>query len=149
MPNEVRARRDVALRTLSSMRAEPHLSLSAAAKREGTTPEVVRWFVGDTITKNRGRWRVQPADRLLRSMYVYSDGEIVSVSVRGSRKATELAHYHQAVRHFLNTGDGSSLAVFEGRKVAGRIYETDLDALEEMARRRQLDIESIYQVVAT
>ena len=82
-------------------------------------------------------------------MFIYSNGQIVPVDVRGSRKASELAHYLLTVRHFLNTGDSSSLHNYEGRSVAGRTYETDPSALEEMARRRQLDIESIYQVVAT
>ena len=149
LPSSAYDERQRALIVLSSMRDNSRLSLSAAARQEGTTPDAVRWFVGDAIEKRQGRWRARPADRLYRAMFVFSNGQIVPVDVRGSRKASELARYHQAVRHFLNTGDGTLLTAFEGRSVAGRPYETDLDVLEEMARRHQLDIESIYQVVAT
>jgi hypothetical protein len=81
-------------------------------------------------------------------MVVYSAGVVVDVDVRGSRKASELGAYHAAVAAFLATGDEDVLRPFEGRRVGGYAYETDPSVLEEMARRGQLDMESIYQLVA-
>jgi len=81
-------------------------------------------------------------------MVVYSDGSIVEVDVRGSRKASEVGAYHAAVGSFLATGDDSRVTRFRGRRVAGVTYETDPTVLEEMARRGQLDMDSIYQAVA-
>jgi hypothetical protein len=80
-------------------------------------------------------------------MIVYSDGNVVEVDVRGSRKASELGAYHAAVSAFLATGDEEVLRQFERRGVGGYAYETDPTVLEEMARRGQLDMESIYQLV--
>jgi len=81
-------------------------------------------------------------------MVVYSSGAIVDVDVRGSRKASELGAYHATVRYFLATGGESTLRRFDGKRVAGVPYETDPAVLEEMARRGQLDVDSIYQLVA-
>jgi hypothetical protein len=147
-PAAAQEHRAAALRTLSFMRDDPKLSLAAAAKQNGTTPEAVRWFAGDALTKKGGRWQVSAADRLFRPMFVYSEGQMVGVSVRGSRKASELARYHGAVRHYLETGDARKLRTFSDKSVGGSPYETNLDTLDDMALRGQLDIDSIYQLVA-
>ena len=148
LPPAAQLQRERSLRVIASMRENRRLSLAEAAEREGTTPEAVVWFGEGSVNKSNGRWRVSEADRLLRQMYVYSDGQIVDVSVRGSRKASELARYHNAVRLFREEGDDTALQYFEGKSVAGHVYETDLDTLEEMARRGVLSIEDVYSLVA-
>jgi hypothetical protein len=130
------------------MRSDPGLSLSRAAANEGTTPRAVHRYAGDALERNGGRWHATHGDRLYRPMVVYSGGAIVDVDVRGSRKASELSAYHSAVRHYLDTGDEEPLKRFQGKSVGGFVYETDPDVLDEMARRRQLDTESIYRLVA-
>ena len=148
LPLAAQRHRESSLRVLSLMRADPTLSLRRAAEMEDTTTEAVVWFSEGTIAKSKGPWRVARADRLMRPMFTYSNGEIAEVIVRGSRKATELSRYHHAVRLYLNEGDDSKLASFAGKSVAGRRYETDLDTLDEMTRRGQLGIEDIYSLVA-
>jgi hypothetical protein len=59
-----------------------------------------------------------------------------------------LSAYFHAVGHYLDTGDEEPLRAFQGKSVGSFEYETDPDVLDEMARRHQLDIESIYQLVA-
>ena len=86
-------------------------------------------------------------DRLHRAMYIFSGGEIVPVTVRGSRKASEVSAYHHAVRYYLDTGLTDRLRPFVGKTVDGVEYDTDPDVLDEIARRGQLSIESIYQLV--
>jgi hypothetical protein len=145
-PGEQELRRR-SLRVISGMRENRKLGLNEAAKQEGVSPRTVHSYADDALEKRGGRWRAKPADRIYRPMIVYSDGKVVEVDVRGSRKASELGAYHAAVSVFLATGDEEALRPFEGRRVGGYAYETDPTVLEEMARRGQLDMESIYQLV--
>jgi hypothetical protein len=137
-----------ALAVVAAMRSDPGLSLSRAAASEGTTSRAVHRYAGDALEREGRRWRTTSGDRLYRPMVVYSGGSIIDVDVRGSRKASQLSAYHLAVRHYLDTGDDEPLARFRGKSVGRHEYETDPDVLDEMARRRQLDIESIYRLVA-
>ncbi len=124
------------------------LSLTAASRKAKTTPETVRRYAGLSIVRKGRRWTAEPGDRLVRKMYVFSGGQKVDVDVRGSRKASELSSYFSALNLYLNTGDDSRLRPFTGKSVAGFEYETDVDVLDEMARRGVPSIESIYQAVA-
>ena len=135
-----------ALNAVNEMRRED-LSLTAAARKAKTTPATVRRYAGDSLTLRNQRWEAVLADRKIRSMYVNTGGHVVPVKVRGSRKASELSAYHNAVGYYLATGEADRLQPFLGKSVGGLEYETDLDVLDEMARRGQLSIESIYQAV--
>jgi hypothetical protein len=161
LPRRVRNRRDLerlsekqqrdrsdALLTVALMREDPRMSLTKASRRIGTRPETVRRYAGEALDRRGTRWTVTKGDRLYRAMFVNSGGEKVPVDVRGSRKASELSAYHRAVANYLATGEEEPLRAFAGKSVAGVEYETDLDVLDEMARRRQLNIESIYQFVS-
>jgi hypothetical protein len=147
LPKNANEQRTRSLRALSVMRENPRLSIADAARMEGTTSKSMVWHVREGLERVDGRWRAKKGDRLLRTMFVNSEGRIVQVDVRGSKKASEISRYHMAVRWFLDTGDDSLLQPFTNRKVDGVVYETDLEALEDMARRGQLDIESIYEAV--
>ena len=147
LPRAAQEERARSLHTLSLMRAQRELGLADAARQAGTTIDSVRWYAGEALDREAGRWRVLPGDRLYRRMHVYSNGQKLTVGVRGSRKATELSDYHHAVEIFLETGEESLLRRFAGKSVAGVPYETDPDVLEEMARRGTLDMESIYELV--
>ena len=149
LPTDAREQRDLALKTVSLLRNEPGISLEAAAARSGTNPDAVLWWAGDALSRENNRWKVRQADRIYRAMRVHSDGRTIEVDVRGSRKASLLAAHHDAVHHYLETGDTEPLDRFIGRSVAGRRLETDPDVLDEMARRHGLDIESIYQLVGS
>lgn len=148
MPVRARKQRGNALRALSYMREDRSIGIVEAAGQAGTTPEAVTWYAGEGLERHGGALRAKAGDRLYRPMVVNSDGQMVAVDVRGSRKASEVSAYHRAVRYYLETGDDDSLRQFAGKSVAGVPYETDPDVLEEMARRHQLDVESIYQLVA-
>ncbi len=129
------------------MREHPDISLSEAARRAGTRPGAVHRYAGDALARRGTQWRVTSRDRIYRPMIIYSNGQVVPVDVRSSRKATEVSDYHRAVGHYLETGDEEPLRAFFGKSVSGFEYETDSDVLDEMGRRGQLDIESIYQLV--
>lgn len=110
--------------------------------------DAVRWWASPAVERRRNEWQVTPGDRLYRPMYAYSGGRVEPVDVRGSRVASTVGRYHSAVQRYLHTGDVSALARFAGTKVGGVELETDLDVIDEMARRGQFDFESIYRVVA-
>lgn len=148
LPLPAREERARSLKAVSIMRENPGMDLADAAFRAGTTPESVRWHVGEALDRRGSEWVATGGDRLYRPMIVYSGGAVVPIDVRGSRKASEVSAYHAAVRHYLDTGDEDPLRHFVGKTVAGVEYETDPNFLDEMARRRQLDVESIYQLVA-
>lgn len=123
------------------------LSLADAARREGSSVDSLRWWLGDAVTRSGRGWAPTTSDRLFRPMYVYSAGRAVPVDVRGSRVASVVGAYHAAVRRYLSTGDDSSLAKFAGKRVGGVELETDLDVIDELARRGEFDFESIYRMV--
>ncbi len=145
-PGAQQARSD-ALNVVALARREG-IPIADAARSEGVALNVVSWWAGDAIANKRGGWHATVADRLFRPMYVYSAGQAVSVDVRGSHTASNIGRYHSAIRHYLMTGDDSRLARFTGQRVGGVELETDPDVIDELARRRRFDFESIYRMVA-
>lgn len=85
---------------------------------------------------------------MYRRLGVYSGGRSVAVDVRGSRAASVVGEYHNAVRHYLTTGDESQLRRFAGKRVGGVELEADPDVLDEMARRGLFSFDSIYRAVS-
>ena len=66
------------------------------------------------------------------------------IEVPDPHERSEAGTYWNAVRTYLRTGDDSALSPFEGETIAGKYVQTDLDAIEEWARRGELDFEDIY-----
>jgi len=147
LPDNAREQRRRSLQTVALMRENPALSLDQAAKQTGATPTSVHWYADGALQREVSGSSATRGDRLYRPMFVNSNGEVVPVDVRGSRKASELSRYHFAVEHYLATGDDIPLLQFAGKSVGGLPYEIDGTVLEEMARRGQLNIDSIYQLV--
>ena len=138
------AARARALDALAFMRTRD-LSLAAAAREAGTTPNTILKWTGSKLTEKRGGRRVvTKADRLLRTMRVVSTEGVVDVDVRGSRQARRLAQHMNAVKQFLATGDAEALERFEGVRVAGVQLETDPERIEELGRLHELSFEDIY-----
>lgn len=67
-------------------------------------------------------------------------------SVSPSESQT-IGAYMKAVGDYLMGRDpgGEDLQSFEGYSVAGYEFETDLDVIEEQARRYEFDVASIYE----
>ena len=68
----------------------------------------------------------------------------MDVDVRGSRAASLIGRYFNAVGHFLATGDASVLAPFRGKTVGGVELLSDPARIEQLEVRRELDIDDIY-----
>ena len=81
-PNEREARHR-AFEAITEMR-EHGLSLRGAARRVGTTPDTVRRYAGNLLTKDGHRYRASPSDRSYQRMSVVSADGLRDVDVRGS-----------------------------------------------------------------
>jgi hypothetical protein len=75
-----------------------------------------------------------------------ADGRLTVVVTSRSERSMA-GRYWNAVQHFLATGDSTRLDEFRDVIVAGHELLTDLDLIEELARRGQLEFESIYRSV--
>jgi hypothetical protein len=122
--------RNKAARVVSAQRADPGLSLGAAARREGIFP--------DTVLTNFGRWYTRDSSGQLRPvardeepflMPVYSTRGIVDVEVPDSDARSLVGRHMGAVLEFRDTGRTAQLAPFTGQRVGGATLETDPDRL--------------------
>jgi hypothetical protein len=145
LPPAAQEARQAALDAVAVARREG-ISLADAARREHVEPAAVAWWAGEAVSRKEGGWQVSTADRMFRPMVVYSGGEVVAVDVRGSRVASTVGAYHDAVRRYLMEGDASALRAMTGKKVGGIALETDPAVLEEMDRRGETEFESIYRM---
>jgi hypothetical protein len=143
LPESSRDARLRAFDALAWMRADG-LTLSAAAAAAGTTPATVRRYVGSELSRDGRLWQASRADRLYRRMAVLSDQGRVDVDVRGSRAASLIGRHFNAISRYLATGDGSMLAPFRGQRVGGVELVSDPNRIEQLAARRELDIDDIY-----
>jgi hypothetical protein len=157
-PRAARQGYDRSVRALGLMRRDG-VSLDVAARREGVPGDVVAQFGAGgrgapeqrrALQRQRdGTYTTRSADRMLRPMNVIQAGVgSVVVDVRGSRAASTVGSYFNAVDHYLDTGDDGPLRRFVGVKVGGVELETDPETIEALAFAGLIDFESIYQVAS-
>jgi hypothetical protein len=146
LPAPAREARQAALDVLAEARRTGG-DIAAIADREGVAVDAVRWWTSGAVRKGKGGFTVTSGDRLFRPMFVYSAGRAEPVDVRGDKVASDIGRYHSAIQHYLSTRDSSRLAKFTGRTVGGLELETDLDVIDELARRGSFTFESIYRMV--
>jgi len=119
-------------------------SLTVAARRAGTSPRTVKRYAGSDLGKRGQRWRIA-RDRAYRPMRVLTNAgvEVVDAS---RRDASTVGRYWSAVGRYLQHGDDSELRKLRGVTVNGYELETDLDVIDELAARGELDFEDIYEL---
>jgi hypothetical protein len=140
--------RERALEALQLKRSE-QLSLTAAARKAGTTVATVLKHVPKALRKTRsGRYEVTPSDRYTRHLWTLSPHGKVEVAVRGSRQAELLASYMAAVDWYLRRGDASRVAALDGKgtRAGGQFYPfiTDTAVLDQLARAGEVSFERLY-----
>jgi hypothetical protein len=145
--------REKALAAVARMRRE-NLSLSAAAKVEGTHPRTVRRYAATALERagRRGLFRAKASDRIARRLNFVTPQGSIEIVVRSSRIASNIGEYLNAVRKYVNTGDTSALARFRNkafRSADGVEHEftTEPALLDSLARAGILAIEGLYRVV--
>jgi hypothetical protein len=109
--------RSRALEALSRMRRW-RVSLAQAARESQTSPRTITKYVKNALRKtNNGQYRAKPSDRLLRSLRFLRPDGLVTLDVRGSRLASTLADYWNAVEHYLKTGKTDALDRYSGKSI--------------------------------
>ena len=91
--------------------------------------------------RNRNRhWE----DRQTRNLRMLTELGFEPTAIRGSRQASRLARYTNAVGHFYRTGDVERLREFSGQKINGRALITDPEVLTELAQAGELELQELY-----
>jgi hypothetical protein len=140
---------DRVVAVVSKLRTEK-TSLQQASKDLGISPRTVKRWAGSALQKqSSGKWSANKSDTLLRVLTIPTPQGIREIAVRGSRQATQLAEYWNAVRHYLQTGDASRLAKFQGKSIkdANGIQiplPTDRKELNRLGSAGVLFFESLY-----
>lgn len=130
------------------------LGLHRAAREAGTTPETVKRHAGKALTRDeRGHYRAKPSDRLYRQMRFLDARGPLTVEPANSKEASKLAAYHNAVHHYLLTGDDQPLRRFRRMTLRTRHktslrFVTDLETLDRLAGVGYLSFEDLYQMAA-
>jgi hypothetical protein len=147
VPSKIEARRRV-LDAIALKRRQPHLSMTAAAKRSGTTLRTVKQYAADALEIRSGRLDAKRIDKLRRNLRFFTDAGQVEIVVSNSRDARRIALYHNALRRFLVSGDDSRLKKFAGKSVRadGGSYRfvTDHRAINRLARAGEIHFLDIY-----
>jgi hypothetical protein len=81
---------------------------------------------------------------MYRRMAVYGYQGRVDVDVPSRPAASLVGSHFNAVGRYLATGDTSYLDPFIGIRIGGVELLTDPDRIEQLAARRELDIDDIY-----
>lgn len=151
----VRQKRDDAFEVLSIMR-RTDLNLSQAIRifnkeNPGTpiTARTVKKYVEPGLKKKSGKWITKKYDRLMRLMRMPTKKGAIWIEVRDSRSATKIAHYWNAVQHFLDTGETNQLKRFHHEYIqSGKLqyrFITDPEQILRFADFGEFRFESIYQ----
>jgi hypothetical protein len=128
-------------------------SLSASARSIGNSPDQLRRYLNraGVIEKRGPRWAVAEDDRP-RETVLYTDGQIVTVTVADFGTASVIGRYMVAVRNFLESNDPDDLAPFVGESVtdmSGRVWqlETRPNVLFRLNAAGGETFEQVYRIV--
>ena len=126
------AARERAVHVLATLRNNPSLSLTRAARLEGVRPETVKKYFPSALKKSDGRIHATRSDRYTVTLYVPdAQGNPVPVRTRSSKDREALGQYLRDLGRY-QRGDREALARWRGRKVAGVELVTDERAIIAM-----------------
>jgi hypothetical protein len=147
--------RERSLEALGLMRStKGRLSLARAAREVGLkSPKTVIRYVGSALKKGpSGRYVAAPSDRFLRTLPFLSSERRIAITVRGSRKASQIGKYWAAVNRYADTGDATGLAKYEGKFITvGKTkypFVTDLKTLNSLGYKGELSFEDFYTIAS-
>jgi hypothetical protein len=140
---------DRVVSVISKLRSEK-TSLQKASHEQGISPRTVKRWAGSALQKRTsGKWAAKKSDRLLRVLMIPTSDGTREIGVRGSRQATLLAEYWNAIHKYLETGDASQLAKFQGKFIRDASgvqipLPTDRAELNRLGSAGVLSFESLY-----
>jgi hypothetical protein len=144
--NDVRIR---ALHALAKMRRDK-LSLAEACRLEHIKQGTFLRYVGSAVQQNKhnGRYQATAGDRFRRDLQLPTALGPTPVSIHGSKKATEISQYLNAIALYLRKGDATKLERFKGKtiRVRGEKVEliTDPTTLTSLALADALRFDQLY-----
>jgi hypothetical protein len=120
-------------------------SPAEAIMRSRATPEAIRQYAGGAFTRDkRGRIVAAATDDLLRPMRLISTSGVVEVAPTQAEASLIGRHANEVKRFGSGISNATRLSAFKGRRAAGHELETDLDAIEDLLRRGELDWLDLY-----
>lgn len=138
-----------ALRALTLMRREK-LSRAEACRLEHIKPATFLHYVGRAVRQDKpgGRYHATATDRFRRDLQIPTALGPMQVPVYGSKVATDLSNYANAINRYLRTGDTSRLQAFKGKTIrVGRErieLITDPGTLSSLAQAGVLRVDQLY-----
>jgi hypothetical protein len=137
------------IEAISKMR-NGRVSLTQAAREARVSPRTVTKYGKSALRKGKsGKYTVKKNDSLLRVLSIPTAEGPRTIAVRGSKQASLLAEYWNAVHRYLQTGNTSTLKEFHGQKITDASgleipLLVDPDALNRLGSAGVLSFESIY-----
>lgn len=131
------AARERVLKALWAMRRGD--TLSRAARDNGVTIRTIKRYAGSALLQDHpgGRIRATKTDRLVRYMQIAGPEGPREITVRGSKAASQFAHYQADINRLLR-GDRHAMAKWHGKKIEGIELITDTKTLVGQARKEIL-----------
>ncbi|WP_300380414.1 hypothetical protein [Henriciella sp.] len=127
------------------------MSMTAAARDAGISPERLSWYLAQTgLGQKQGRrWVI--GDTRPRRIPVIQDAKTKAVTVPGFAPASLAGHYHNDIRKFLRSKDPRFLEPYRGQGVTdikGRFYpfETNPNSIIRYALKSEPEFHEIYKI---
>jgi hypothetical protein len=113
------AARDRAMHAIATMRRDPKLSLTHAAKLQGVKRETVKKYFSAALKQTNGKFRTTKNDRYRATLYIPdAHGNSIAVKTRSSRERKQLGQYLRDLGRYLRD-NRDALAPWHGKRIAG------------------------------
>ena len=145
-----RVLRTKSLEVLSTLRNSKSSSINAASNQNDIAPSTVMNHTNG-FKKVNGRLVVKKWDVVPRVMLINENRKEKSIEVKNSRTAGVIGKYHNAVKHFLNTGDKTKLNRFKNRRVkdlSGRFHRLETNPSEIIKINQRIEEPEFFEVYA-
>ncbi|SRR6266545_1892644 len=121
------------------------ISLSKAARRNGTTLQTIRAYADSAIDRKRGRLIPKKSDRLVAQMTVVTPNGIEVVSVKGLGKRRLVKdHLFTSIQYAEGKVGPEAFRKFSDKTVAGKKLDTNPDRILRTIVANRPDYDDLY-----
>ena len=119
LPERSQSARERALHVLASMRRNPNLSLSHAAKLQGVKRETIKKYFPAALKRSHGKFRATRSDRYTATLNIPdANGNSIAVKTHSSKEREQLGLYLRDLGRYLR-GQRDALTSWHGKRIAG------------------------------